>query len=137
MYFALDLESSGTLRMLAILGKVFRAIDEGAPVIVDELDLSLHTAASEAALRLFCTRQLNRSGAQILATTHDTNLMKSDILRRDQLWFAEKSKDGATEIYPLTDFRTRRDDNIELGYRQGRYGAVPSDDPVSLLLENQ
>ena len=137
VYFALDLESSGTLRMLAILGKVFRAIDEGAPVIVDELDLSLHTAASEAALRLFCTRQLNRSGAQILATTHDTNLMKSDILRRDQLWFAEKSKDGATEIYPLTDFRTRRDDNIELGYRQGRYGAVPSDDPVSLLLENQ
>lgn len=135
-YFPLDLESSGTLRMLAILGKVFIAIDEGVPVIVDELDLSLHTAASEAILRLFCSRELNRNGAQILATTHDTNLMKSDVLRRDQLWFAEKSKDGGTEIYPLTDFRTRKDDNIELGYRQGRYGAVPNNDPVALPLEN-
>ena len=135
VYFALDLESSGTRRMLAILGKVFKAIDEGAPVFVDELDLSLHTAASEAVLRLFCSRELNRNGAQLLATTHDTNLMKSDLLRRDQLWFAEKSKDGSTEIYPLTDFRTRKDDNIELGYRQGRYGAVPNDDPVVLLLE--
>ena len=133
-YFPLDLESSGTLRMLAILGKVFMALDEGVPVIVDELDLSLHTAASEAVLRLFCSRELNPNGAQILATTHDTNLMKSDVLRRDQLWFAEKSKDGGTEIYPLTDFRTRKDDNIELGYRQGRYGAVPSNDPVALLL---
>ncbi len=136
VYFPLGLESSGTRRMLAILDKVFEAIDEGTPVFVDELDLSLHTAASEAVLRLFCSRELNRNGAQIVATTHDTNLMKSDVLRRDQLWFAEKRKDGSTEIYPLTDFRTRKDDNIELGYRQGRYGAVPNDDPVALLLEN-
>ncbi|MCY3996914.1 MAG: ATP-binding protein [Rhodobacter sp.] len=134
--FTLDLESSGTLRMLAILGKAFEAIDEGVPVIVDEVDLSLHTAASEAILRLFCSRELNRNGAQILATMHDTNLMKSEVFRRDQLWFAEKSKDGSTEIYPLTDFRTRKDDNIELGYRQGRYGAVPNNDPVALPLEN-
>ena len=136
VYFPLGFESSGTRRMLVILGKVFKAIDEGAPVFVDELDLSLHTAASEAVLRLFCSRELNRNGAQIVATTHDTNLMKSDFLRRDQLWFAEKGKDGSTEIYPLTDFRTRKDDNIELGYRQGRYGAVPNDDPVESLLEN-
>ena len=133
--FTLDLESSGTRRMLAILGKAFEAIDEGVPVFIDELDLSLHTAASEAILRLFCSRELNPNGSQMLATTHDTNLMKSDFLRRDQLWFAEKSRDGRTEIYPLTDFRTRKDDNIELGYRQGRYGAVPNDDPIALLLE--
>ncbi len=135
--FTLDDLSSGTRRLLAILGKVFRAIDEGVPIFVDELDLSLHTAASEAVLRLFCSPETNPNGAQLLATTHDTTLMRSDILRRDQLWFAEKSKDGSTEIYPLTDFRTRKDDNIQLGYRQGRYGAVPSDDPVASLLENR
>ena len=135
--FRPDDESAGTRRLLAILGKVFRAIDEGVPIFIDELDLSLHTAASEAVLRLFCSRETNPNGAQLLATTHDTTLMRSDILRRDQLWFAEKSKDGSTEIYSLTDFRTRKDDNIELGYRQGRYGAVPSDDPVAALLENR
>ncbi len=136
VYLELGLESSGTRRMLAILSNVFKAIDEGTAVFADELDLSLHTAASEAVLRLFCSRELNRNGAQILATAHDTNLMKSDFLRRDQLWFTEKNEDGSTEIYPLTDFRTRKDDNIELGYRQGRYGAVPNDDPVASLLEN-
>jgi len=133
--FTLDLESSGTRRMLTILGKAFAAIDQGVPVFIDELELSLHTAASEAILRFFCTRELNPNGSQLLATTHDTNLMKSDLLRRDQLWFTEKSKDGITQTYPLTDFRTRKDDNIELGYRQGRYGGVPNDDPIALLLE--
>lgn len=137
VYFKLDDESSGTRRLLAILGKVFKAIDKGMPIFIDELDLSLHTAASEAVLRLFCSRETNQNGAQLLATTHNTTLMTSDVLRRDQLWFAEKSKDGNTEIYPLTDFRTRKDDNVELGYRQGRYGAVPSDDPVASLLENR
>ena len=132
--FPIDLESSGTCRMLMILSKVFMAIDEGFPVIVDELDLSLHTAASEAVLRLFCSRDLNQNGSQLLATTHDTNLIKSGLLRRDQIWFAEKDKNGSTDIYPLTDFRTRKDDNIELGYRQGRYGAIPTDDPVASLL---
>ncbi len=137
VYFTLDDLSSGTRRLLVILGRVFRAIDEGVPIFIDELDLSLHTAAGEAVLRLFCSQETNPNGAQLLATTHDTNLMRSDILRRDQLWFAEKSKEGSTEIYPLTDFRTRKEDNIELGYRQGRYGAVPSDDPVASLLEHR
>ncbi|MCY4229178.1 MAG: AAA family ATPase [Gammaproteobacteria bacterium] len=134
--FALDLESSGTRRMLTILGKVFVAIDEGSPVFVDELDMSLHSAASEAVLHLFCSRELNRNGAQLLATVHDTSLIKSGFLRRDQIWFAEKDRGGSTEIYPLTDFRTRKDDSIELGYRQGRYGAVPTGDPVASLLES-
>ncbi len=135
VYFDLNLESSGTRRLLLILSKVFKAIDKGVPIFVDELDLSLHTVASEAILQLFCSREANPNGAQIFATTHDTNLMQSDFLRRDQLWFAEKRKDGNTEIYPLTDFRTRKDDNVELGYRQGRYGAIPGDNPLASLLE--
>ena len=135
VYFKLDLESSGTRRLLLILSKIFEAIDEGVPIFVDELDLSLHTVASEAILQLFCSREINQNGAQIFATIHDTKLMQSDFLRRDQLWFAEKNKEGSTEIYPLTDFRTRKDDNIELGYRQGRYGAVPGDDTVASFLE--
>ncbi|MYB34505.1 MAG: ATP-binding protein [Gammaproteobacteria bacterium] len=134
VYFTLDLESSGTRRMLTILCDVFKAIDKGAPMFVDELELSLHTIASQAVLQLFSSRELNRNGAQLLATTHNTNLIKSDLLRRDQIWFAEKNKHGCTDIYPLTDFQSRKDDNIELGYRQGRYGAVPNDDPVASLL---
>ena len=136
VYLDLDLESAGTRRLLVILDQVFKALDRGLPIFIDELDVSLHTYASEAILRLFCSPTMNSNGAQLVATTHDTNLMTSDMLRRDQLWFAEKDIEGATEIYPLTDIRTRKGDNFELGYLQGRYGAVPSDDPIAALLES-
>ena len=136
VYLDLNFESAGTRRLLIILGQTFKALDAGTPILIDELDASLHTYASEAILRLFCSSKTNPNGAQIIATTHDTNLMKSDLLRRDQLWFAEKNIEGATEIYPLTDIRTRKGDNVELGYLQGRYGAVPSDDPIAALLES-
>ncbi len=136
VFLDMDLESDGTRRLLVILGPVLKALDKGLPIFIDELDSSLHTHASEAILKLFCSPQVNRSGAQLIATTHDTNLMKSEILRRDQLWFAEKNFEGATEIYPLTDIRTRKDENIQSGYLQGRYGAVPSNDPVAVLLES-
>ena len=128
VFLDLGLESAGTRRLLVVLNFVFRALDEGVPICVDELDASLHTHASEAVLGLFCSRDTNPKGAQLIATTHDTNLMRSSVLRRDQLWLADKDAGGATRLYPLTDIRTRRGDDFAKGYLQGRYGAVP---PVS------
>lgn len=128
VYLDLDSESAGTRRLLIVLGLAYQALDKGTLLCIDEVDASLHTYASEAILKLFCWSEINRNGAQLLATTHNTNLMKSSVLRRDQLWFTEKTPEGATELYPLTDIRTRKGDNIELGYLQGRFGAIPSDD---------
>ena len=130
VFLELDRESDGTRRLLIVLDLAFRALDQGVPLLIDELDTSLHTHACEAVLRLFCSRENNPKGAQLVATTHDTNLMISDVLRRDQLWFIRKDPEGASQLYPLTDIRTRKGDNIEKGYLQGRYGAVPFDDPV-------
>ena len=129
VYFELERESAGTRRLLILLGLAFGALDEGAPLVVDELGASLHTFASEAVLALFCSPDTNPKGAQLVATTHDTNLLKSPTLRRDQIWFAEKNEQGATQVYPLTDIRTRKGDNLELGYLQGRYGAIPAASP--------
>ena len=125
VFLDLDLESAGTRRLLLVLSLVYRALDEGTPLAVDELDASLHTLAGAEVLRLFCSPETNPKGAQLIATTHDTNLMDARILRRDQLWFTAKDADGATHLYPLTDIRTRGSDNFEKGYLQGRYGAVP------------
>ena len=132
----LDLESAGTIRLLPLLVRAYRALDRGRPLIVDELDASLHTHAAEALVRLFSGRG-NGNGAQLVATVHDTNVLRSAALRRDQVWFAEKGAGGATEIYPLTDIRTRRGDNLELGYLQGRYGAVPMNDPLETIPGSQ
>ena len=125
VYLELERESAGTRRLLVILGRAYQVLDEGQLLCVDELDASLHTQASEAVLKLFCSSKYNTKGAQLIATTHDTNLLKSSVLRRDQVWFTEKDSGGATQLYPLTDIRTRRDDNLRRGYLQGRYGAVP------------
>ena len=108
VFLSLDRESAGTRRLLIVLDLVFSALDEGVPICVDELDASLHTQASEAVLALFCSRDTNPKGAQLIATTHDINLMGSRAFRRDQLWFTKKDDRGATRLYPLTDIRTRR-----------------------------
>jgi len=119
---------AGHRRLLLGLSRLYRARDEGTPLAIDELDASLHTLAGAEVLKLFCSPETNPKGAQLIATTHDTNLMRSSSLRRDQLWFTQKDAKGATELYPLTDFKTRWGDNFELGYLQGRYGAVPFED---------
>lgn len=124
-HFPIQLESAGTLRLLSALPKVLGVLKTGGLIIIDELDLSLHTHAAEKLLRMFCSKALNPLGAQLLTTTHDTNLMGSECLRRDQIWFVDKGTDGASEIYPLTDIHTRPSDNIEKGYLQSRFGATP------------
>jgi predicted ATPase len=131
IFFDLDRESAGTRRLLILLGRVFRVLDEGALLLIDELDASLHTQACEAMLALFSSHTTNPNGAQMVATTHDTNLLRSPLLRRDQIWFTEKDAEGATHLYPLTDIRTRKGDDLEKGYLQGRYGAIPFSGPIS------
>jgi AAA15 family ATPase/GTPase len=136
VYFDLEDESAGTLRLLVMLNRVFEALDTGSLVVVDELDASLHSQISEAIVSMFSDQRINRNGAQLIATTHDTNLLQSNVLRRDQFWLVEKSDFGASEIYPLIDYRTKATDNLERGYLQGRYRAVPRvRDLITLLAE--
>jgi AAA15 family ATPase/GTPase len=134
VYFDLRRESAGTRRLLMLMRQIYRTLDEGSVLVIDELDASLHTQACEAIVGLFCSPKTNPKGAQLIATTHDTNLLHSSLVRRDQIWFTEKDRTGATHLYPLTDIRTRETDNIEKGYLQGRFGAVPYAGSVADLL---
>ena len=137
VYLAYEQESRGTQRLINTLDSVFQSLDSGGLVIVDELNLSLHTLAAEALLALYRIPSMNPRGAQLLATTHDTNLLKSNHLRRDQVWFVEKDQRGATVVFPLTDITTRKGDNIEKGYLQGRYGAIPFAGTVEELFDER
>lgn len=125
-------ESEGTLTLLALLGPVVDALRNGAPLVVDELDASLHPLLSMHLVRLFNSTETNPKNAQLIFNTHDTNLLNSGLLRRDQIWFTEKSFDGSTQLFPLSDFKLRSSENLESGYLTGRYGAIPfiNSDPV-------
>lgn len=124
-FFDLDEESRGTLCLLSIIGPTLDALANGKVFIVDELDSSMHPTLSQKLVSLFTTPKANPNGAQLIFTTHDTNLLCYNTLRRDSIWFTEKSKKGETHLYPLTDINTRKTDNIGKGYLQGRFGAIP------------
>ena len=118
-------ESDGTRWLAGQLGPIFQALEEGSVIAIDEFGANVHTLAADAILGLFASKETNPKGAQLIVATHDTNLLSSPHIRRDQIWFTEKDDAGATELVPLTDIQTRKGDDIEKGYLQGRYGAIP------------
>ncbi|MGA3026813.1 MAG: AAA family ATPase [Bryobacteraceae bacterium] len=123
--FDQELESGGTLAYLALLGPVVWILRDGGTVCVDELDASLHPLLAVRIIELFNDPARNPHRAQLIFNTQDTNLLSSKVLRRDEIWFTEKQPDGNSKLYPLTDFKPRRHENLENGYLQGRYGAIP------------
>lgn len=127
--FELDDESDGTRSWLELLPVVLDALDEGAVVAVDEIDTSLHPLLTAQLIGLFQDPATNSKNAQLIVTTHDTSLLGTmiadKVLDRDQIWFVQKNSTGATELYPLTDFKPRQDQNLERRYLGGSYGAIP------------
>lgn len=121
-----EMESRGTRTLFSLLGILTWSLNTGATLIIDELDQSLHPELAIHVVKLFTEPASNPKGAQLIFNTHDTNLLDSGLLRRDQIWFTEKGFDGATHLFPLTDFHPRKEENLHRGYLQGRYGAVPS-----------
>jgi len=118
-------ESYGTVHLFHLLPSVLHALRNGSVLVLDEITTSLHTLLSSRLITLFTNRETNPHSAQLLFSTHDTNLLSDQILRRDEIWFTSKNEVGVTSVYPLTDISTKNTDNIERGYLQGRFGAVP------------
>lgn len=119
-------ESNGTRNLLFLAGPVLDILSQGLTLVVDELDTSLHTLLVQSLVRLFHRPEINTGGAQLIFTTHDTTLLDAyGLFRRDQIWFVEKKQDQSSELFALLDFSPRKNEAIERGYLQGRYGALP------------
>lgn len=119
-------ESMGTQIIFCFIPFIMDALNNKRVVVVDELDKSLHPYLVEMIVQMFNDSDINKNGAQLIFNTHDTNLLKLNILRRDQIWLTEKDdNNGISDLYPLSDFSVRKTENVERGYMLGRYGAVP------------
>ncbi|MHB0939611.1 MAG: AAA family ATPase [Armatimonadota bacterium] len=118
-------ESAGTNRLFALAGTWYFNIIMGSTLIVDELELRLHPKLCQFLMQL----ALEAPACQLIVTTHDSSLLDSGLLRRDQIWFTEKKPNGATDLYSLWDINleksVRNSENFRRGYLQGRYGAIP------------
>ena len=119
-------ESLGTQSLFFFSPILKDAFEKGKVIIVDEIDKSLHPLLVEFIINLFHNSEINKNNAQLIFNTHDTNLLSLNNFRRDQIWFTEKDpKRGTTDLYPLDDFSVRKTENVQKGYLNGRYGAIP------------
>lgn len=120
-----DIEASaGTKKMFIYAGVFVHLLKSGGTIIIDEFDTKLHTSLTKAIVKLFNSEK-NKT-AQLCFITHNTNLLDNDLLRRDQIYFAEKNQRGETSIYSLNEIKgVRNDSSLEKDYIKGKYGAVP------------
>lgn len=118
-------ESEGTQRLFGYAGSWIEAIENGKTLIVDELDNSLHPLVVRFLIELICNPKINRKNAQLIFSTHDTSLLDNELFRRDQIWFVEKDDKNSSQLYPLLNFSPRKNESLNKGYLQGRYGALP------------
>ena len=130
-------ESSGTKVLFALAPFLKMAFASPKIMIVDELEKSMHPALVKFIIKLFNNNKINKANSQLIFTTHATNLLDLDLFRRDQIWFTEKnSNTGYSDLYPLDSFPVRKDENIEKGYINGRYGAIPFIKDINLWQED-
>jgi hypothetical protein len=121
-------QSSGTQAFLNQVPAVLRCLETGGLMVIDELESNLHPNLAARIVSLFQHARTNPYGAQLLFTTHNTSLLGGGggVLKRDQVWFVEKSHEtGSSKVYPLSDFKPRDKENTERRYLGGSYGAVP------------
>ena len=127
--YSLDLadESDGTRKFIALAPAIESALSNGGILLIDEIEKELHPMLVEYVVAKFQSKKTNPNGAQVVFTTHNTELLNMELLRKDQLYFADKRReDGVSELYSISDFSTRTTENIRKGYLLGKYGATPN-----------
>ena len=122
VFFRLEEESDGTIRILDLLEILLSG--EGKTYVIDELDRCLHPSLTYRFISTFLKMAAEKN-IQLIVTTHESRLMDFDLLRRDEIWFINKKKNGESDIYSLEEYNTRFDQKVDKAYLEGRYGGVP------------
>ena len=123
----LDDESDGTRRLMSIAPGIESALRTGGLLLIDEINRELHPILVAYIVAKFQNKSTNPNGAQLVFTTHNTELMGMDLLRKDQFYFVDKrNADGVSELYSVSELGTRTTENIQKNYILGKYGAIPN-----------
>ncbi len=122
--FEIEEESDGTRRIMDFIPALVGLVKTNKTYIIDEIDRSLHPELTQKILDVFFS---NTDGieSQLIVTTHESSLLDLNLLRRDEIWFVEKDKNGASHMYSLEQFKPRHDAEVRKAYLQGRFGAIP------------
>ena len=130
--FEIDELSDGVRRLLDIVPILISLKKEKAIFIIDEIDRSLHPELTRKLLEIFHTTTEGVE-SQLIVTTHESSLLDLNLLRRDEIWFAEKNETGESHFYSLEEFKPRHDIELRKAYLLGRFGAIPFISDVNSL----
>lgn len=121
-------ESNGTRKLYDLFSILYSGLNSKKFILIDEIEMGLHTTLAKAFIDLFQNLFTNTHNSQLVFTTHDTSMLDLNLLRRDQIWFASKSKENqlSTNIFRLSSFAVRLTSNIVKNYLNGKYANVPS-----------
>ena len=139
--FDLELdESDGTRKLIYLLGAIFDSVRYGKVLFVDELSAKLHPNLTIKLISFF--HEFNKNKAQLIFTAHDPTILDKEILRRDQVWFVDRNRNGVSELYPMSDFKSsgvRKTSDFRKKYLNSDFGAAESiyitDDLIELMHE--
>jgi hypothetical protein len=123
-------ESAGTQQLLHLMPVL--SAGQGKVVVIDELDRSLHPLVCWEFIRFF-SESCPGARRQLIVTTHEAHLLNQELLRRDEYWFVEKDAQQQSRLVALSEFNVRNDLQVEKGYLQGRFGAIPVIGPMDSL----
>lgn len=126
--FDIRQESDGSQRVIDLLPAFLEvsATSSKKVYVIDEVDRSLHSLLTRQLIEAYLANCSTDSRAQLLITTHDVLLMDQGLFRRDEMWIAEKNRQGSSELISFSDYKdVRYDKDIRKSYLQGRLGGVP------------
>ena len=131
-------ESDGTKKLFAYAIPIISALENGTSLFIDEFDVQLHPLILENIIKLFHSPDKNKKNAQLVISCHAVNILTNKNFRRDQIWFCEKDRYGATDLYSLVEYDepVRNDAAFGKNYLQGKYGAVPYINEIALQIRN-
>lgn len=118
-------ESDGTQKLFELAGPWLDTFENSRVLIMDEINLHLHPKLSSFLVKLFYNKELNNAGSQLITTTHETNLLKEDVSKRDQIWVMDRYKDGSSSLNNLAKYSPRLELNLEKAFLQGKFEGVP------------
>ena len=124
-------ESSGTKKLFGLLPFIAKSLVFGTTLVIDELDAKIHPVLLKYVIMLYNNMEINKSGAQLIFTSHDLSTMNNEVFRRDEIWFVAKGNNQNSKLYSLVEFKTgsgesvRKDAKYDKQYLEGKYGADP------------
>ena len=121
-------ESSGTRVFLSLAGPIINVIEKGGILVIDEADALLHPLVTKYLIELF--NDIENTHSQLIITSHNSNILDQELLRRDQIWFVEKDELEISHLTALSEYKfngsvVRSDERYAKNYLKGKYGAIP------------